>query len=44
VTTQRSKGPSEHWLSCLILEIAALGGFLLAVWLMALAVMWVWQR
>ena len=42
--TQPSKSPSEHWLSGLIAEIATLGGFLLAVWLMALAIMWVWQR
>ena len=39
-----SKSRSEHWLSGLIAEIATLGGFLLAVWLMALAIMWLWQR
>jgi hypothetical protein len=44
VKTQRSQRPSEHWLSGLITEIATLGGFLLAVWLMALTIMWVWQR
>jgi hypothetical protein len=43
VKTHPFKSPFEHWLSGLIAEITMLGGFLLAVWLMALAIMWVWQ-
>lgn len=39
----RLSNPSAHWFSGLIAEIAMLGGFLLAVWLMALAIMWIWQ-
>jgi hypothetical protein len=42
VKTHPFKSPSEHWLSGLFAEIATLGGFLFAVWMMALLIIWVW--
>ena len=34
------QSPSQHWFSGLIVELAALGGFLVFVWLLALLLMW----
>ena len=43
LNTHWFKSPLEHWLAGLFAEIAALGAFLLVVWILAVLLMWVLQ-